>query len=87
MSFAEWLIVNPTLEQELQLETDARAILEDDNHKDIAQLCSILTKQNWYQKQIIKQAITRITELEVEIETMKDVDAPKKRPWWSALLN
>ncbi len=46
-----WTIVQPSLEQELRLESDARAVLEDDNHEEVAKLCSVLLKQNWYQGQ------------------------------------
>ena len=54
MSWADWLIVEPTLEQELRLESDSRAVLEDEDHEEIAKLCSALIKQSWYQDQIIR---------------------------------
>ncbi len=88
MAWADWLIVKPSLEQELQLETDSRAIIEDTNHKEIAKLCATLNKQNWYQQQIIKQSIGKISELEAIIECM---DSPrpklKPKPWWSRFLD
>ena len=59
-SWAKWLVVKPSLEQELQLETDSRAVLEDEDHESIAALCSTLLKQNWYQQQVINHSVERI---------------------------
>ncbi len=88
MAWADWLVVEPTLEEELQLETDARAVLEDENHKEIALLCSTLLKQNWYQQKIIKQSIGRIGELEAMIACMEPPPPPPKpQPWWSRILD
>tara|TARA_R100000781_G_C4030364_1_gene110383 strand:+ start:333 stop:596 length:264 start_codon:yes stop_codon:yes gene_type:complete len=87
MAWADWMVVEPSLEQELQLETDARAIIEDDDHKEIAKLCATLSKQNWYQQQIIKQSVGRISELEAMLACMEPVSPPKKQPWWSRILD
>lgn len=88
MTWADWLVVEPSLEQELQLETDARAIIEDDNHKEIAKLCATLNKQNWYQQQIIKQSIGRISELEAMLVCMEPSPVRQKsKPWWSRFLD
>ena len=73
-----WTIVQPSLEQELRLESDARAVLEDDNHEEVAKLCSVLLKQNWYQGQVIKQSIGRIEELEAIMAT---IDPPPGQTW------
>tara|TARA_R100000458_G_C8270013_1_gene244759 strand:- start:736 stop:1059 length:324 start_codon:yes stop_codon:yes gene_type:complete len=89
MGFANWMVVAPSLEQEFQLEYDAKAIIEDNKHKEIAELCARLHKQNWYQQQIIKQATGHIQELEAKMacvdhfeEAMKEYG---KRPWWRRL--
>ena len=67
VSWAKWLVVEMTHEQAFQLEADSRAIMEDENHKEVALLCSALTKQNFYQKQVINQAVERIAELEARL--------------------
>ena len=88
MAWADWLVVKPSLEQELQLETDSRAIIEDDNHAEVAKLCATLNKQNWYQQQIIKQSIGRIGELEAMLACMEPTRTkPKPQPWWSRFLD
>ncbi len=81
-SWAKWLVVEPSLEQELQLETDSRAVLEDPDHESIALLCSTLLKQNWYQQQVIKQSVERICELEAKFICLEPVPKRKKRRWF-----
>ena len=91
-NWAKWLVVEPTLEQELQLEADSRAVLKDEDHKSIALLCSTLLKQNWYQQQIIKQATAHILELEAKIECYDFLDEltkekeEKASSFWQRLL-
>ncbi len=88
MAGADWLIVIPSLEEELQLETDSRAILEDPDHKEIAKLCAALSKQTWYQQKIIKQSIGRIAELEAMLACVdQPIPEPKPEPWWSRILD
>ena len=83
MGWAKWLVVEPSLEEELALERDARAVLEDENHEEIALLCSTLLKQNWYQQRIIKQSIERICEMEAKLITLEPVP---RRIWWKRLF-
>ena len=78
-SWAQGLLVEPTLEEELALEKDARAILEDDDHEAIALMCSTLIKQNWYQQRIIKQSVEKICELEAKLICYSPI---RKWPWW-----
>tara|TARA_Y100001963_G_scaffold146878_1_gene222450 strand:+ start:716 stop:997 length:282 start_codon:yes stop_codon:yes gene_type:complete len=66
-NWAKWLIVEPTLEQELQLEADALAIMEEKDPLVVSSLCAALSKQVWYQKQIISQSIGRVAELEARL--------------------
>jgi len=89
MGFADWMVVAPSLEQEFQLESDTKAILQDTEHEEIAELCAKLNKQVWYQQQLIIQATDHIRELEAKMacvdafeEAMKDY---KEQPWWRKL--
>ena len=79
MAWAEWMIVKPSLEEELLLESDSRAVVEDENHEEVAKLCSTLIKQNWYHEKLLRQCVGRVAELEATIECMK---RPVKKPWW-----
>lgn len=84
MGWAEWMVVSPTLEEELKLEWEARAIVEDEDHKDIARLCAQLSKQNWYQQKLIEQAVAHILELDAKIACLTPV---KKKPWWRTIFS
>ena len=88
MAWAEWMVVKPSLEEELQLESDSRAVLEDDNHEEVAKLCSVLIKQNWYHERLLKQCVGRVAELEAVIECMKPVVEEKiKRKSWLSIFS
>ena len=50
MAFADWLVYEPSIAEAFELEKSERCILEDDDLKEIAKLCSSLVKQNLYQQ-------------------------------------
>lgn len=86
MNYADWMVIAPTLEEELRLETDARAIMEDDKPKEIAELCARLSKQTWYQQKLIEQAVSHILELEAKVaclELVDEIQKEKRKPWWT----
>ena len=84
------MIVSTTLQEELKLEWDARAIVEDEDHKDIAKLCAQLSKQNWYQKKLIEQAVAHVMELEAKlacVELVDQIQNEEKKPWWRTIFS
>ena len=87
MGWADWMVVQPPLEIELQLEREARATVQDDNHKEIAQLCATLSKQNWYQQQLIKQCVEKIAELEAILVCLEVRQEEKeiRETWWQKI--
>ena len=77
MAFAEWLVYTPTIDEEFELEKTARCILEDDDHEEIAKLCSSLVKQNFYQQKLLEQTIRHVAELDAIIACWEDVKPQK----------
>ena len=77
MGFADWLVYTPTIDEEFELEKAARCILQDDDHKEIAQLCSVLIKQNFYQKKLLEQSIKHIAELDAIMACWEEVEPQK----------
>lgn len=67
MGWADWMVVNLSLEQQLSLEKDARIPHQTTDVGQIRQLCSQLIRQNQLQQIMLKQAVGRITELEAMI--------------------
>jgi len=64
MSWAQWMIVELPVEEQLTLEKHARMPLHQGSIDQVRQLCSSLIRQNHMQQQLLKQATGRIIELE-----------------------
>jgi hypothetical protein len=64
MGWAEWMIVELPVEEQLTLEKQARVPLHQGSTDQIRQLCSSLIRQNHMQQKLLKQATGRIIELE-----------------------
>ena len=66
MSWGEWMVVNMSMEEQLSLETQARAALHHHDPAAVGRLCAALIKQNAMQAQLIRQAAGHIARLEME---------------------
>lgn len=82
MAWGQWMIVNLTIEEELQIEALARTAIGHPEHEKVADLCAALVKQNAYQKKILQQAVRYISELEIKQALAEDV---AEAPWWNFL--
>jgi hypothetical protein len=60
----DWMIVEPSLEQRLTLECTCRGISEATDLREVQALCIALTRQNWHQGMILKQAVQHIAQLD-----------------------
>ena len=79
MSWADWMVVKPTMEQELQIEKNARIPLLHDDAGQVRELCSKLIRQSAMQEILLRQALGRIMELEA---TAMASGRKRRRPWW-----
>lgn len=82
MAWGQWMVVTLTLEEQLQLESQARSALNHSDRDAVAKLCASLIKQNAYQSQLIKQAVNHIAALEANEFLSK-----ANRPWWRRLFS
>jgi len=64
MSWAQWMVVELPLEEQLSLEKQSRIALLHDDTERVRKLCAQLIKQNHMQQILLKQAVGRIMELE-----------------------
>jgi hypothetical protein len=64
MAWADWMVVEQTLEEELQLEATVREITGSTDMLLLTDLCIQLTRQNWHQSKLLSQAVFRVMELE-----------------------
>lgn len=60
------MVINPSLQQELELEKTIRCVTAHDDGDKVRQLCASLLRQNWFQQQLIRQATGHIAKLELE---------------------
>ena len=60
----EWMNIKQTLEEELALENQIRAINDEDDLTTLQELCKALWRQNWHQTKLLSQCVGRIAELD-----------------------
>lgn len=66
MGWGEWMVINPSLQEELELEKTIRCVTANGDDDKVRQLCASLLRQNWFQQQLIRQATGHIAKLELE---------------------
>ena len=69
MSWADWMVVEQSLEEELEIERSLREIHNCSDEKVLKQLCAGLVRQSWHQGKLLSQAVGRIGELDAKIAT------------------
>lgn len=58
------MVVEQSLETQLSLEKAVREIEKAEDMDQIKRLCASLTRQNWHYRQMMKQAVMHVAELE-----------------------
>lgn len=66
MAWGEWMVVNPSLQQQLELEKVVRDVTSHHDIDKVRSLCASLMRQNYYHQQLIRQATGHIARLEME---------------------
>ena len=69
MGWADWMQVVPTEEEAFELECSVRKVTKCDDEETLKKLCSLLVVQSFHQSKLLKQAVTRIGELDAKIAT------------------
>jgi hypothetical protein len=65
MSWGQWMVVEFSVEEELQIENQARSVYRCTDTEQVSRLCSSLVKQNAYYQKLLRQATGHIAELEM----------------------
>ena len=60
----DWMVVKPSLEEDLTLERSLRSIEDCDNVDVLSQLCVAMARQQWHQGKLLKQAVGHIALLD-----------------------
>ena len=69
MGWADWMVVDQSLEEELELERSVREVNNCQDEEVLKQLCAGLVRQSWHQSKLLSQAVGRIGELDAKIAT------------------
>ena len=64
MGWADWMVVNQSLEEELELECNVREVQSCSDEDALRTLCVSLVKTNWHQAKLLQQAVGHIAELD-----------------------
>ena len=72
MGFSDWMVVNLPLEEQLSLERASRTLMMSDDVESVREIAASLIKQNAYQQQLLKQAVTHCIDIESQIEAEAD---------------
>ena len=70
MGWADWMVVDQTLEEELEVERSVREINNCDDEEALKMLCSAMVRQSWHQSRLLSQAVSRIGELDAKLSCL-----------------
>ena len=60
----DWMVVKPSLEEELTLERSIREIEDCNNIDVLSRLCVAMARQQWHSTKLLKQAVGHIALLD-----------------------
>ena len=67
MGWADWMVVNQSLEEELELERNVRDVRNCSDEDALKSLCVSLVRTNWHQAKLLKQAVSHIGEIDTSM--------------------
>ena len=67
----QWMIFQQSLEDELAMERSVRSIYKTKDLEEIQGLCAALVRQNWHQRKLLCQAVTRISEMDAQLACLE----------------
>tara|TARA_A100001201_G_scaffold31099_1_gene33601 strand:- start:310 stop:528 length:219 start_codon:yes stop_codon:yes gene_type:complete len=70
MGWADWMVVDQSLEEELELEKNVRDVQSCSDRDALQELCVSLVRTNWHQAKLLQQAVGHIAELDASDAAM-----------------
>jgi len=67
MDGMKWMVAEQTLHDELAMERSVRSIYNTEDIEEVQGLCVALVRQNWHQRRLLCQAISRISEMDAQL--------------------
>jgi len=70
MGWADWMVIDQSLEEELELEKNVRDVQSCNDDDALRTLCVSLVRTNWHQAKLLQQAVSHIAELDASDAAM-----------------
>lgn len=86
LSYVLDLAKPPTLEEELEMETSVRQLLETDDINELKRSIEAIYRQNFQQSIFIAQAMNKIHYLLAKIACIENKVVQPKEAWWGELF-
>ena len=64
MGWADWMVIEQSLEEELQLEKIIREIKSCNDKDVLMELCVAMAQQNWHHSKLLRQAVNHIASVD-----------------------
>lgn len=87
LSYVLDLAQPPTLEEELDMETSIRQLLQTDDIDELKRSIDAIYRQNYQQSVFIANCLNKIHSLLAKIACMENRVVQPKQPWWGELFN
>ena len=71
MDDMKWMIAEQTLHEELMMERSVRSIYNTEDMEEVQGLCAALVRQNWHQRTLLSQAVSRIAEMDAQLTCLE----------------
>ena len=71
MDDMKWMIAEQTLHEELMMERSVRSIYNKEDIEEIQGLCAALVRQNWHQRKLLGQAVSRIADMDAQLACLE----------------
>lgn len=71
MDDMKWMIAEQTLHEELMMERSVRSIYNTEDIEEVQGLCAALVRQNWHQRKLLGQAVSRIADMDAQLACLE----------------
>ncbi len=71
MDDMKWMIAEQTLHEELMMERSVRSIYNTEDIEEVQGLCASLVRQNWHQRKLLGQAVSRIADMDAQLACLE----------------
>lgn len=71
MDDMKWMIAEQSLHEELAMERSVRSIYNTEDLEEIQGLCACLVRQNWHQRKLLSQAISKLADMDAQLTCLE----------------